>query len=127
MMTETKIFAALGVLIVVIAGIYWWTSYEDAGTTMLLLAGLLGLMIATYLWRHDRQGDTDDGTVGSTAPANDAEQPWLPHVSIWPFWIGIGALLIGNGLILGSWFLIPGGLVFALGIGGYAAESRARR
>ena len=56
-----RVFLAIGVLLGVLAIIYWSTAYEEAGTVMLLLAAGLGLWIGVYLWLHTR------GTVGPVA------------------------------------------------------------
>ena len=59
-----------------------------------------------------------------------AEQPkeaqYLPDASPWPFGIGLGVTLLLNGLLIGTWFLVPGVMVLALSIAGFARQSRHR-
>ncbi len=57
---------------------------------------------------------------------DDAPPPWAPHASLWPFWIGVSGFFLVNGLILGSWFLVPGVILLLVGVVGYAAQSRSR-
>jgi hypothetical protein len=45
---------------------------------------------------------------------------------MWPWWIGVGALFLGLGLVFGLWALIPGVLLTARGVWGSAMESRTR-
>ena len=53
-------------------------------------------------------------------------EPWSPPSSVWPFGIGVASFFVVNGLILGSWFLVPGGLLLVATVIGYAAQSRNR-
>ena len=51
---------------------------------------------------------------------------YLPHASVWPLVIGLGAASIANGLVLGIWVIVPGAAALALGIGGFVRQSRRR-
>ena len=100
------------------AVIYLLASYEEAGSVMLALAACLSLVCGTYLWFHARRDPGDD-------PVRE-DGMYLPHASIWPFWIGVAAFLMTNGLVLGIWFLVPGTLVMIAGLVGFIRQSRAR-
>ncbi len=113
-------FGGIGAFMAVITAVYWFGSYEDAGTALLVGSMLLALFSGGWLWLHTR-GLTDDGDADAEDPG-----PWFPHASIWPFWMGVAAFLVVNGLIVGSWFLVPGAIVLAIGVAGYAAQSRSR-
>ena len=116
---QIRIFAAIGVAVTAMAAIYALTAYEDAGTTMLVLAAGLSFTCGAYLYvqiRATQAGPAD-------APSDDL---YLPHQSIWPFWVGVGVFLISNGLLLGTWFLVPGVLVLLFGVAGFVRQSRAR-
>jgi Cytochrome c oxidase subunit IV len=52
--------------------------------------------------------------------------PYLPHASVWPFTIGLGAATIANGLVLGTWLIVPGTLVMVVGIAGFIRQTRRR-
>jgi Cytochrome c oxidase subunit IV len=68
-------------------------------------------------------------TPTSPAPAVAAEahaEAYLPHASIWPFAIGLGAAGVGVGMAIGLWVLIPGLGIMALGIGGFVRQTRRR-
>ena len=110
-------FAGISVFMAVIGIVYWFASYEPAGTVMLglaaALAGLCGLYLRVEFSRPD------------TAAEHDEEQ-YLPHSSVWPFGIGLGALLAANGAIVGFAFAIPGIVLLVLAVVGFVAQSRQR-
>ena len=85
---------------------------EDAGTVLLLLpvgltwfAAELPVVPAAPARRTGRAGRAEHGE-------------YLPHASIWPLGVGIAAFLMANGLILGGWFLVPGGVLLLLSVAG---------
>ncbi|CAA9278477.1 MAG: hypothetical protein AVDCRST_MAG76-3842 [uncultured Acidimicrobiales bacterium] len=112
-------FVVLASLVATKAVIYWFTSSEAAGTTMLVLAACLAAFIGGYLALTARRA-TAHG-------AGEAERdPYLPHASGWPFFVGVAALVTFNGLAIGMWALVPGLLALAIALTGYAAQSRRR-
>lgn len=120
-LVQTRVFLGIGAIVTVMAAIYLTTAYEEAGSVMLVLAAGLSFVCGGYLLVYLR---------GSSQPAGDPKDgsnaPYLPHASIWPFWIGAAAFLVTNGLILGTWFLVPGGLLMIAAVAGFIAQSRAR-
>lgn len=110
-------YLALGALIAAMCALYWFTSYESAGTAMLLLAAGLALFLGLYLARTARR--TTDQAVGDS-------DPYLPHASVWPFLVGVAALVTLNGLALGLWALVPGVIALFGALVGYAGQSRRR-
>ncbi|HEX6235927.1 MAG TPA: cytochrome c oxidase subunit 4 [Acidimicrobiales bacterium] len=52
-----RVFAVVGVALLVIASIYAATSYEESGIVMLFLAAGLALWTAAYLWLQQRPRD----------------------------------------------------------------------
>jgi len=112
-----RAYLALGALIAVMCALYWFTSYESAGTAMLLLAAGLAMFIGLYLARTARR---------TTAHAGDETTPYLPHASAWPFFVGVAALVTLNGVALGLWALVPGAIALAGALVGYAGQSRRR-
>jgi cobalamin synthase len=111
-------FLGVGAFVLVIAVVYWVTSYEEAGTALLVLAAALSLWCGAYLWLWQR-GPADEG-------AEPEAEAFLPASSPWPFLMGVGAFLLANGLIVGGWFALPGAAVLTAGIGGFVRQSRAR-
>jgi hypothetical protein len=115
--TQARMFLGIAVFMAVIGAVYWFASYEPAGTTMLALSSALAALCGVYL-QFQREPDV--------AESNRDEMPYLPHSSVWPFAIGVGAWLAVNGLIVGVGYAIPGLVVLAVAIIGLIGQSRRR-
>lgn len=117
--------AAIGFFFGIIALIYWFTAYEDAGFLMLIGSAILGLLPGGYyLWWSRRmrplEGDVDDADMSDGAGVIDA----FPGSSIWPFLLGMGALFATLTFIFGLWLApIAAALGLSAVIGG-VIESR---
>ena len=57
---QSRMFAGIGAFMFLLAIVYWFVSYEVAGTTMLALAGGLSMLTAVYLWLNEPRPDTGD-------------------------------------------------------------------
>lgn len=129
MRVQARIFVGIASFLLVATVVYVVTSQEEAGTTMLLLAGGMAMFIGAYLALQARRS-TDaaeperPGGGGAEEPA--LEEAYLPHASIWPFGVGMGLVMLANGLALGMWALIPGALLAGSSLWGYARQSRRR-
>lgn len=117
-----RVFGGIGVFVAIMGTIYWFTSYERAGTAMLLVAAILGLWAGAFLWRAARRVEVPP--PGATGP--EPGTTYLPEVSPWPVGIGLGLTLVLNGLLIGTWFLVPGVMVLAVSVLGWARQSRHR-
>ncbi len=134
-----RVFLFIGAFVAIIGLIYWSTAYEESGVVMLLLAAVLGLWIACYLWLRQRgagpaieageaAGDAAAAEGRARAGTGTAEEGehYLPHASAWPLAIGLGGATVANGLVLGLWVIVPGVALMALGIGGFVRQTRRR-
>lgn len=127
MKTQGLVFVATAVFMAVIGLIYWFTSYEPSGTTMLGLTVGIGLIpgVALLRWAHrarplpgDRpEADPDDvrGALGT-----------FPESSVWPLVLAAGAAMTGVGLVFGIWASLPGGLLILVAFVGGVMESRGQ-
>jgi hypothetical protein len=114
----------------VLAVIYWFTSYEDAGATMLLLAAGMYAIICGYLYlqsrrlrhRRPRPEDLED----PPAAEGDVEIGFFPAASVWPAALGLGAVNLALGLVFGLWFFVIAGILLFGAIIGYSVEAQAR-
>ncbi len=125
MKTEGYVFAGLGAFFVVITTIYWFTSYEDAGSTLLLTTVGLGAIPGAWLiWisrRHPpRLEDRSDATIAEGAGRIGS----FPESSVWPLGFAGGLSLVALGLVFGVWLAIPGLLVMLISIIGAILEGR---
>ncbi|HZM29117.1 MAG TPA: cytochrome c oxidase subunit 4 [Acidimicrobiales bacterium] len=134
-----RVFGAIGAFVLLMAVIYWVASYEASGIVLLLLASGLSLWIGTYLWllqRRESAATVEARAAGEALAAEGAALPgagvdahhdhYLPHSSVWPFAIGLGAATLANGLVLGLWVIVPGAVLMALGLGGFVRQTRRR-
>lgn len=146
MAEELRFFLRLGLFAALVATIYWFVSYEVAGT--ILLAGLVfasGLFVVTVgrsirSKRNDHTqeagstkkvggamkrfvGFEEDSEPASSAPLALAEEP-VARSSAWPILTAIAALLIGLGLLWGAWFWGPGLGLVILSAWGWSSQIR---
>jgi Cytochrome c oxidase subunit IV len=135
-----RVFGFVGAFMGLLAAIYWFTAYEDAGTVMLVVAGVLAAWIAAYLWLQQRgpvgpaieareAADDASAAAGRALPGTGTAEGaphYLPHASAWPFAIGVGAATVANGLVLGLWVIVPGAVLMVLGIIGFVRQTRRR-
>jgi Cytochrome c oxidase subunit IV len=128
MKTETRVVGVGVVFLATISAIYWFTSYEDTGTTLLSVGALAYLFMCGYLFiqtrriRNRRPEDREDASMAdSIGPIG-----FFPAASVWPIALGLGVVVIAVSLVFGPWFFVIG-VVLAVGaIIGYAVEAQAR-
>ena len=114
----TAFFAAIGLL-------YWFTSYEDAGSVLLAGAALLGLLLGGYLfllsrWIPARTQDDPRATIADGAGTVGE----FPAPTVWPFVFGFGATVLATGTVFGVYVVVGGLLVLGLGLVGMVRQSR---
>lgn len=118
------------VFIGIMAAVYWFTSYEDAGTTMLVLGAGMYAILTGYLYlqsRRLRKGpprpeDDDD----PPAARGDVPVGYFPAASVWPAALGLGAVSLALGLVFGIWFFVIAAILVIGAIVGYTVEAQAR-
>jgi hypothetical protein len=125
MKVESFFYLGVTAFFVVIGTIYWFTSYEDAGTTMLAASSLLGLFAGGYLLLQSRRfpprpEDRPDATLAEGAGPVDQ----FPASTIWPFVFGFGATVFATGFVFGIWVVLGGAVMLVLGIVGMIRQSR---
>jgi hypothetical protein len=133
---ETRVFLLMAVFGLAVGTVYWFVSYETAGTVMLLgfglATGIIGLRLAAApgskgIRRAERRaGSTSDaraeggadlaggGTAGIDRPFLD-EHGRFPDDTIAPFAVALGVAVAATGFIFGPAPLIVGLLPFAWG------------
>ena len=123
--TETRMFAAIGALTLVMCVIYTLTADEASGKVMLGLVAVFSLVMAGFLGVRDRQGGH---SLFEESEPEGTEPPktWFPEASMWPFVVAAGTALVLAGLALGLWVLLPGVFLMAQGLWSFTMESRRR-
>ena len=125
MRDEVRVFLGVTAFFVVIGIIYWFASYETAGSVMLAASALMGFVAGGSIWwlsRHapPRAEDRSDAAIADGA----GEVGVFPVQSIWPFAVGLCAAVFASGFAFGVWLVLVGGVAFVLSICGYIAEAR---
>lgn len=128
---EIRFFARVALFTAVITAIYWFVSYEEAGT--LLLGGIFasalifsGLVLAAVRGARPKTKNPKH-LIGFGDDV--AEQPLeltedvFPTMSSWPIVLSLGATLVGLGLIYGAWLWIPGAALTLTATWGWITES----
>jgi Cytochrome c oxidase subunit IV len=137
---EALLLIGVGLFFGLVAIAYWFLSYEDGGTMMLVGTCFLGLLpgVFYFYWHRRFEGskyfywgqldravgprpeDREDATIEQGAGTIAA----FPGSSIWPFILGSGAFFATLALVFGIWLLPVGiALIFIAAIGG-TVESR---
>jgi hypothetical protein len=122
---EALFLIGVGVFFGIVGAVYWYTSYEDGGTMMLVGTCLLGLVPGSYyMFWHRRMGnrleDRSDATIEEGAGVISA----FPGSSIWPFVLGMGAFMTVLAFAFGIWFIFPAVGLILTALVGVTAESR---
>jgi hypothetical protein len=123
--TEARVFLGVTAFFVVIGLVYWFTSYEHAGSVMLAASALMGLLAGLSIWllargTPTRAEDRPDATVAEGAGTVDV----FPTQSIWPFAVGLSGALLASGFAFGAWLVLVGSAVFAVSLIGMVREAR---
>ena len=129
MRVEARMYLVIAGFLAVAFAIYLLASYEWAGVVLLLVGAVMGVFMGGYLERQARLR-TDAAVAERPGGAGLEEEleggEYLPHASIWPFGLGVGALLMANGLALGLWAVLPGAALMAGSVWGFARQSKHR-
>ena len=125
MRTESRFLLGAGAFAVLVAVVYWFLSYEDAGFVLLALMGFASALIGGYLLyrahSHRRPEDDPDADYADTA---GEEVGRFSSGSIWPLVMGLGTALAVQGFIYGAWLVGFGLVLFVWATVGLMLESR---
>ncbi len=125
MKIESYVLLFMAAFGAVICAVYWFTSYEDAGSIMLGAFGLLGLLPGGYYyWWSRRMSPRPEDDPEATQAQGAGVVGAFPSTSIWPFVLGAAALLIALSLVFGFWTAIFGFTLAVSAVIGVIVESR---
>jgi hypothetical protein len=146
---ELRLFLRNGLYILSAVVVYWFASYEWAGTVMMAILGIAAITFVTIMGRIVRSS-TDEITDRSLSPfqrlletptrlfgfeehagAAHAEplaldEGEMPHGSIWPLITVLGVFSTTIGFIFGMWFILVGVGLAAWGMWGWITQIRPR-
>ena len=113
MRTGARIFAGAAVFSFVVAVVYWFVTYEPAGTTLLGAMGLATSALAVYAADRARRSTPAEDRRDAT-PEDGADEVWVvPTATAVPVLLAGSLALAGAGVVFGSAVLALG-LICAL-------------
>ena len=119
---EVLFFAREGAYGLFIGIVYWFVSYETAGTVLLVLFGAGASILALILFAGSRSRRTDEldgntGEGGSLQPDGvfGDESGRLPGPGFAPLEVGFGISLAALGIVFGPWLLVAAAVPLANG------------
>lgn len=125
MRVAVRLWVGAGIFFGILFTVYWLTSYEPAGTTLLGVGVAACLLIGVYLWLQlRRHGELPEDRAGSEPQDNAGPVVAVPAPSLWPLGLAFGAGTFAAGLVLGAWLAAPGAIVVVMSIIGIALKGR---
>lgn len=112
---EVRFFARIAVYALVVGIVYWFLTYETAGTVLLIGFGLCALFAGLILG-HGTRGVASSRIGSSAGPAagGDPERPLLdesgrlPAPGLAPLGMGFGLAMAALGVAFGPWLILAG-------------------
>ena len=125
MKVEWRLFAGAGGFFLLTSSIYWFVTYEDAGTTMLGMGVAAVLLVAAWLLFQSRRlgGPRPEDRTDAEPSDGAGDLGYFPASSIWPLVLAAGAVVVANAFVFGVWLGLAGALLVVIGIVGYASEA----
>ena len=123
MKIEAFLFALGFVFYSIVAGVYWYLSRDEVGTTALALTGALAFLVAFYVWYtskrvYPRPEDRLDANIDEADPEYGF---FSPH-SWWPLVVAFAASVVVLGLIFAVWLIVLGVFLLLIGLVGWLFE-----
>ncbi len=123
MKIEGLLFALGSAFYLAIAAIYWYFSRDQIGTTALALTGALAFLVAFYvLYTAKRVYPRPEDRMDAEVDEADPEYGFFSPHSWWPLLVGIGATVIGAGLVFAVWIIVFGVFLLVIALVGWMFE-----
>ena len=125
MRTEGLVFAGTAAFFALVTTLYWFTSYEEAGSTMLLLTVGLGLIPGVWLlWWSRRMAPRPEDRADAEIEDGAGAVGRFPGPTAWPATLALGAVLAANGMAFGIWPALPGFVLIFIAASGAIMSGR---
>ena len=123
MKIEGIIFVLAAIFYLLLGTIYWVLTNDSTGTTVLVLTGVLGFIVAFYvLYTAKRVYPRPEDRLDAEIDEADPEYGFFSPYSWWPFAVGFGAFLTALGLVFAVWLLVLGIFVLLMSVVGWLFE-----
>ena len=126
MRVASRLFIGGGIFFGLLVAVYWFTSYEPAGTVLLLLGVPACLLVGGYIFLQLRKhGELSEDMPGAGPGDSAGAVVSVPAPSLWPVGVAFGAGTFAAGLVLGPWLAAPGAIVLLTSVIGVALKGRS--
>ena len=123
MRIEGGLFAIGFVFYSLLAGVYWYFSRDEIGTTALALTGGMAFLIAFYaLYTSKRVYPRPEDRLDAEMDEADPEYGFYSPHSWWPLAVAVPIVMIVLGLIFAVWLIVLGVAALVLGLVGLLFE-----
>ncbi|MGA0010632.1 MAG: cytochrome c oxidase subunit 4 [Candidatus Nanopelagicales bacterium] len=116
-------FGLGAIFFLVVAGLYYYFSRDEIGTTALVMTGGLSFLVAFYvLYTNKRLDGLPEDRANADIDEADPEYGFYSPHSWWPLPVGFAAMLIALGLIFAVWLAVLGVTVLMVAVIGWLFE-----
>jgi len=120
---EGLLFALGSAFYLIVAGIYWYFSRDQIGTTALALTGALAFLVAFYvLYTSKRVYPRPEDRMNGEIEEADPEYGFFSPHSWWPLALGVSVMIVAIGLIFAVWVIVFGVFLLLLALVGWLFE-----
>ena len=125
MRTEPRFLIGAGAFGALVAVVYWFLAYEEAGFALLLFMGTASAFVGGYLlWKAGGTKRPEDDPEADHRSAAGQQVGRFSSRSVWPLVMGLGLVIGVQGFVFGLWLLLFGATLFVWATVGFMLESR---
>ncbi len=123
MKIEGLLFGLAFIFYTIIAGIYWYVSGDEVGTTALALTGALAFLVSFYaLYTSKRVYPRPEDRLDAEIEEADPEYGFYSPHSWWPLAVALATVTVVLGLIFAVWLIVLGVATLLLALIGWLFE-----
>ena len=123
MKIEGGLFAGASVFYIAVAIIYWFTTGDVVGVTVIGLTGFLAAMIGGYVLQAGRSvGKRPEDRLDAEIDEADPNYGFFSPHSWWPFLVGLSTGIVFAGFVFATWLLVAGAVFLIYSVAGWLFE-----
>jgi hypothetical protein len=120
---EGGLFGLGFVFYTLLAGVYWYFSRDEIGTTALALTGGMAFLVSFYaLYTSKRVFPRPEDRLDAEIDEADPEYGFYSPHSWWPLAVAVATVTVVLGLIFAVWLIVLGVAALVLGLVGLLFE-----
>jgi len=114
---EGGLFGLGFVFYTLLAGVYWYFSRDEIGTTALALTGGMAFLVSFYaLYTSKRVYPRPEDRLDAEIDEADPEYGFYSPHSWWPLAVAVATVIVVLGLIFAVWLIVLGVAALVLGL-----------